>query len=165
MWKGEVISIFIRPEESQPTQEVSQVRAVPGKGLEGDYFFSLNADHNNRQDSGKEITLIEIEALEAVNREYGVAISLGESRRNIITRHVPLNHLVGKQFRIGEVSLLGLRLCEPCSHLAKLTQKQVLPSLVHRGGLRAKILEGGTIQTGDSVLLNESSIDKEVSDE
>lgn len=165
MWKGEVIGIFIRPEESQPTQEVSRVRAVPGRGLEGDYFFSLPANQDKRQASGNEITLIEIEALEAVSRDYKVSLGLGESRRNIVTRHVPLNHLIGKQFRVGEVTLLGIRLCEPCSHLAGLTEKKVLPSLVHRGGLRAKILGGGIIQTGDSVSLNESATDEEVSDE
>jgi len=153
MLKGEVIGIFIRPEESQPTQELSQVLAVAGKGLEGDYYYRLNLDQN--PDSGREITLIEIESLEAVNRDYAVALDPGESRRNILTRGIPLNHLVGKEFRVGEVSLFGIRLCEPCSHLAGLTQKKVLPSLVHRGGLRAKILIGGTIKTGDSVILIE----------
>jgi MOSC domain-containing protein YiiM len=165
MWKGEVVGIYIRPEESQPTQQLNRVQAIPGRGLEGDYFYSLDADHRKRRDSGNEITLIEIEALEAVSRDFGVALNLGESRRNIVTRHVPLNHLVGQQFRVGEVNLLGIRLCEPCSHLANLTGKQVLPSLIHRGGLRAKILDGGTIQTGDSVLLNECTDDKEVSNE
>jgi len=153
MWKGEVVGIFIRPQESQPTLELSQVHAVPGRGLEGDYFFRLNL--NQDPDSGRELTLIEIEALQAVNRDYGVALDPGESRRNILTRGIPLNHLVGKEFKVGEVTLLGIRLCEPCGHLAGLTQKKVLPALVHRGGLRARIVTEGTINTGDSVLLIE----------
>lgn len=162
MLKGEVVDIFIRPEESQPTLELSQVHAVPGRGLEGDYFFRLNLDQN--PGSGREITLIEIEALQAVNRDYDVGLEPGESRRNILTRGISLNHLVGKKFMVGEVTLLGIRLCEPCSHLAGLTQKKVLPSLVHRGGLRAKILTEGTIHTGDSVLLIERTQEMEVSD-
>lgn len=164
MWKGEVIGIFIRPEESQPTQEVNRVRAVQGRGLEGDYFFNLPADQDKRSDSGREITLIEVEALQAIYRDYNVALERGESRRNILTRGIHLNYLVGKEFKVGEATLLGIRLCEPCSHLARLTQKKVLPSLVHRGGLRAEILTGGTIQTGDTVYIVEHSSEKEVLD-
>lgn len=159
MWKGEVVGIFIRPVESQPTQEVVHVRAVPGRGLEGDYFCEQIRDHASPSRSDQEITLIEIESLESVYREYDVALTMGESRRNIITRQVPLNSLIGKQFRIGEITLQGIRLCEPCSHLAELTQKKVLPSLVHRGGLRAKILNEGTLHTGDPVLPIEHALD------
>lgn len=159
MWKGEVVGIFIRSVESHPTQEVDRVRAVPCRGLEGDYFYTQITDQASQLGSDQEITLIEIESLESVYREYDVALTMGESRRNIITRHVPLNNLVGKQFKIGEVTLQGIRLCEPCSHLAELTQKKVLPSLVHRGGLRAKILNEGTLQTGDPVLPIEHALD------
>lgn len=162
MWKGEVVNIFIRPEESKPTQEISQVHAVPGKGLEGDYFFHRKIDKS--PDTGWEITLIEIEAIQAVNRDDDVPLSPGESRRNILTRGIPLNHLVGKEFMVGEVTLLGIRLCEPCSHLAGLTQMKVLPALIHRGGLRAKLLTEGIIRRGDSVLLVERTHEKEVSD-
>jgi MOSC domain-containing protein YiiM len=115
-------------------------------------------------DTGWEITLIEIEALQAIHRDYDVPLNPGESRRNILTQGIPLNHLVGKEFMVGEVSLLGIRLCEPCAHLAGLTQKKVLPALVHRGGLRAKLLTEGIIRRGDSVLLVEHAQEKEVSD-
>jgi MOSC domain-containing protein YiiM len=98
------------------------------------------------------VTLIEIEAIEALERDYGVKLSPGDARRNIVTRGVALNHLVGKEFRVGEVVLRGIRLCEPCQHLVQLTgQEKVLPGLVHRGGLRAQVVKGGVIRVGDAV--------------
>jgi len=95
--------------------------------------------------------LISIEALEALKRDYGIAIDAGDSRRNIVTRGVPLDHLVGREFTVGSVSLQGMRLCEPCGHLEKLTQEGVRAGLVHRAGLRAHILTEGTIRPGDPV--------------
>ena len=83
--------------------------------------------------------------------ELNVDYGLSDSRRNVVTRGVPLNHLVGKEFWIGEVKVRGLRLCEPCSHLQKLSHEKVLPGLVNRGGLRAQILTEGMIQVGDVV--------------
>jgi MOSC domain-containing protein YiiM len=97
------------------------------------------------------VTLIESEALDAVRREYGVEISAAESRRNILTEGVALNHLVGREFRIGEVRLRGVRLCEPCNHLEGLTRPGVREALVHRGGLRADVLTDGVIRPGDRV--------------
>ncbi len=147
MWQGSVISINIAPGargDGEPISSVSEVRAVAGEGLAGDRNFG-----QDRPD--REITLIEAEAIEALERESGVKLDYGDARRNIVTRNVALNHLVGREFRVGEVALLGIRLCEPCSHLAQLTHQKVLPGLVHRGGLRAKILNDGTIRVGDSV--------------
>jgi MOSC domain-containing protein YiiM len=95
--------------------------------------------------------LIEAEAIEAMKRELNVDYGLSDSRRNVVTRGVPLNHLVGKEFWIGEVKARGLRLCEPCSHLQKLSHEKVLPGLVHRGGLRAQILTEGLIRVGETV--------------
>lgn len=152
--KGEILSIYIRPEPGQSMLAMDQVRAVPGRGLEGDYYYS-NATSANLQDSSRELTLIELETLQAAKRDYELTLELGESRRNLITRNVPLNHLVGKEFLVGEVRLMGLRLCEPCSHLASLTNKPVVKPLVHRGGLRAKILSEGFIRVGDSITIPE----------
>jgi MOSC domain-containing protein YiiM len=95
--------------------------------------------------------LIEAEAIEALRQEFKIEFGLGESRRNVVTRGVPLNHLVDREFWIGEVRVRGLRLCEPCSHLQKLSNEKVLPGLVHRGGLRAQILTEGMIRIGESV--------------
>ncbi len=151
--KGFVISIYIRPKANAPTVAVEHVRAVPGKGLKGDYYFRKAGSSAGRVRTGpdREITLIEIEALEALKRDYGIELGPGEARRNVLTRGVALSHLVGRTFQVGEVHLRGIRLCEPCGHLAELTGKEVRPGLVHRGGLRAQILTEGEIRVGDSV--------------
>src|SRR6185312_4735262 len=91
----------------------------------------------------REVTLIEEEALAGMAREYEVLLPPAQARRNLLTRGVPLNHLVGQTFRVGNVVLRGIRLCEPCGHLQKLTCKGVLKGLLHRGGLRAQIVQGG----------------------
>jgi MOSC domain-containing protein YiiM len=151
MSKGTVVAIYVRPARSAPTQAVNEARAVPGRGLEGDRHFADSGMDPNRANASREVTLIEAEAMEALARDYSLEIGLGESRRNIVTRDVALNHLVGREFRVGEVILRGIRLCEPCSHLQDLTQHDVLPGLVHRGGLRAQILTQGMIRPGDRV--------------
>jgi MOSC domain-containing protein YiiM len=131
-------------------QSVEQVRAVAAKGLEGDrYFLGTGTFWKPKPDY--EVTLIEVEALEALRRDYGIPLEPGEARRNIVTRGVALNHFVGREFQIGEATLRGLRLCEPCAHLERLTQPDVIRGLTHRGGLRAQILSGGTIKVGDRV--------------
>jgi MOSC domain-containing protein YiiM len=126
------------------------VVAIPGAGLEGDrYATKLGTFYKPEPDY--ELTLIEAEAVEALRRDYQVDLAAGDARRNIVTRNVPLNHLVGKDFAIGDVRIRGIRLCEPCDHLQKVTGKPVLKGLLHRGGLRAQILTPGTIRVGDAV--------------
>ena len=150
MFEGTVISISISPNAEGAMQSVEEVRAVPGKGLEGDrYFFKQGTFYKPQPD--RELTLIEAEAIEALRNEFQVEYDLSASRRNVVTRGVPLNHLVGKEFWIGDVKARGLRLCEPCSHLQRLSHPKVLPGLVHRGGLRAQILSEGTIRVGATV--------------
>ena len=97
------------------------------------------------------MTLIESEALDAASREAGLGFLPEDSRRNIITRGVRLNDLVGQEFQVGSVKLRGVELCEPCAHLAQLAGKPILRSLVHRGGLRADILSDGVIHVGDRI--------------
>lgn len=151
MRKGELISIYITPESGKPMLSQTEVLAVPGLGLDGDRFFNRPGIKSKKNDPGREVTLIEIEAIEALRRDYDINFGLGDSRRNLVTRDVPLNHLVNREFFVGEVLLSGIRLCEPCSHLAKLTHEEVLPALVHRGGLRAQILTEGIIRVGDEI--------------
>lgn len=151
MWQGSVEAIHIVREAARPLEAVPEVRAVPGRGLEGDRYFHRAGTYSNHPGSGREVTLIEAEAIEAVGRESGIALAPGASRRNITTRGVPLNHLVGRRFRVGDVLLEGTRLCEPCTHLEGLTRKGILAALVHRGGLRTQILTGGTIRVGDAI--------------
>ncbi len=151
MWKGEVVAIHVAAAAKGSMVSVTEVRAVPGKGLEGDRYFSKVGTYSNNPSSGRDVTLIEIEAIEALKRDYGIELFPGDSRRNIVTRGVQLNHLVGQEFKIGEVTLCGTRLCEPCAHLQKLTQQGVMRGLVHRGGLRTEIITGGIIRVGDKI--------------
>ncbi len=150
MFLGSVVAIHIAKAAEEAMTSVYEVRAVPGKGLEGDRYFT-QAETLSKLEPDREVTFIEIEALEGMRQECGVALAQGDSRRNIVTRGVPLNHLVGREFAVGEVRVRGLRLCEPCSHLARLTQQGVLPGLVHRGGLRAQIMTEGKIHAGDAI--------------
>jgi MOSC domain-containing protein YiiM len=151
MWQGTVTAIHIVGEATQPMQSVPEVRAVPGRGLEGDRYFRKVGTYSQHPGSGREVTLIEAEAIEALAGEAGIELPPGASRRNIMTRGVQLNHLVGRRFRVGEVVLEGRRLCEPCTHLEGLTRTGVLAGLIHRGGLRTIIVTGGTIRVGDIV--------------
>jgi MOSC domain-containing protein YiiM len=155
MWDGKVESIFIAKAAEAPMEAVAGVRAVPGAGLEGDRYF-LKQGTFFKPEPDFELTLIEAEALEAMKNEYKIEVTSSQSRRNIVTRGVPLNHLVGKDFQIGEVRIHGIRLCEPCSHLQKLTDREVIKGLRHRGGLRAQILSEGVLKPGDTVMLSAS---------
>jgi MOSC domain-containing protein YiiM len=150
MWNGTVESIHIASTAEGPPQSVSLAEAVPGAGLEGDrYALKLGTFYKPAPDH--ELTLIEAEAIEALRRDYQVELAVGDARRNIVTRNVPLNHLVGREFAIGEVHIRGIRLCEPCDHLQRVTGKSVIKGLLHRGGLRAQILTQGTIRVGDVI--------------
>jgi MOSC domain-containing protein YiiM len=150
MWNGRVESIHIASAPKEPMETRDQVVAIPGVGLEGDrYALKLGTFYKPEPD--RELTLIEAEPVEALRRDYKIELAAGDARRNIVTRGVPLNHLVGREFRIGDVLIRGLRLSEPCDHLQKVTGKQLIKGLCHRGGLRAQILTQGTIRIGDSV--------------
>jgi MOSC domain-containing protein YiiM len=160
MWEGNVISIHVAPEASAPMQSITEVRAFPGSGLEGDRycagtgFYSKTSSHG-----GREVTLIEIEAVEALlggvvnaaGERLGIKLAAGDTRRNIATSGVPLNHLVDREFWVGAVLMRGTRLCEPCKHLDDLTQRGVMSGLIHRGGLRAQIFNEGVIRVGDAM--------------
>jgi len=148
---GEVVSIQIAPEATVPLQSVEQVRAVAGLGLEGDRYYHRRGTYSAKPDPSREATFIEIEALEALRRDYDLDLSPLESRRNIVTRGVALDHLVGREFRVGEAIFRGIRLCEPCTHLEQVSGKKVRTGLVHRGGLRAQILRSGLVRLGDTV--------------
>lgn len=131
---------------------VTEATALAGIGLEGDRYATRTGSFSTKPKPGRQITLIEAEAIEALERELGLTLAPGETRRNLVTRGVALNHLVGRDFTVGGVRLRGHELCEPCASLARMTAKpQILPGLTHRGGLRAEILEGGVIRVGDPV--------------
>lgn len=148
---GTILSIHIAPTAAAPMQSIASVQASVGKGLDGDRYAAQLGTYSNHAGNGRQVTLIEIEALEALQREYQVALDPGLSRRNIVTRGVALNHLVDQEFRIGTALLRGMRLCEPCLHLERFSVKGAMRGLVHRGGLRAEVIEGGIIRVGDLI--------------
>jgi len=148
---GRLEAIFISPKAAAPMRGVGEALAVAGRGLEGDRYFERQGTWWKIDKPDREITLIEAEALEAFSRESGILLATAESRRNLLTRGVALNPLVGKTFRVGGVELEGIKLCEPCAHLEKLTKKKVASGLAGRGGLRARVVKGGAIRVGDEV--------------
>jgi MOSC domain-containing protein YiiM len=131
---------------------VDPARAVAGRGLEGDRYYEGKGFYSDHPAPIREVTLIEEETIEALRRDHNLVLSPGVTRRNILTHGVPLNHLVGREFRVGEATLRGVELCEPCKHVVDVTGiKSLLPTLVHRGGLHAQILSGGLIRAGDPI--------------
>jgi MOSC domain-containing protein YiiM len=160
MWEGNVVSIHLATEASAPMQSIAEVRAFPGRGLEGDRYFAGTGFYSKKSShGGREVTLIEIEAVEALfggvlnaeGERFGIKLAAADTRRNIVTSSVPLNHLVDREFWVGPVLMRGTRLCEPCKYLDDLTQHGVMSGLIHRGGLRALILSEGVIHVGDTV--------------
>ena len=148
---GSVESIYIAADAEGETLPVGEIRAIAGQGLEGDRYFAGGGTFFDERKTGQDITLIEAEAIEALARVHGIQLGPGESRRNVMTRGIGLNDLVGRRFTVGEVECVGRRLCDPCSHLEGLTQPGVLKGLVNRGGLRADVVIGGRIAIGDAV--------------
>jgi hypothetical protein len=147
---GSVEGIYIAPEAEAPAQAVDEVHTVAGQGLEGDRYFTGDGTFFEERKNGQDLTLIEAEALEDLTRD-GIELGPGEARRNLVTRGIALNDLVGHRFAVGEVECIGQRLCDPCSHLQRLTKPRVLRGLANRGGLRADIVMGGRIAVGDEV--------------
>ena len=146
---GEVAAIYIATEKTGPMRSVQVATAIAGKGLDGDRYAAGAGTFTPTSSRlrGYDITLIESEVLERITP----MLAPGESRRNLVTRGIDLNALVGKEFGIGPVRALGQRLCEPCVHLQRLTRPGVVADLVHRGGLRADLLTGGEIRVGSKI--------------
>lgn len=151
--QGVVESIWVTTAAGQPMTGQAEVLAVAGRGLEGDRYSTGQGYYSNKPTpgGGREVTLIEAEVLESLEREHGIRFEQRECRRNVVTRGIRLPELIGKRFRIGEVLCEGVRICEPCVYIEGLTGKPVNEPLVHRGGLRANVLESGTLRLGDSV--------------
>jgi MOSC domain-containing protein YiiM len=150
---GTVESIHIAARAEEPTDAVEAVSVVAGRGIEGDRYFREggNGTFHEADKHGQDLTLIEAEAIEGLAADTGIELAPGEARRNVVTRGVRLNDLVGRRFTVGEVEAVGNRLCDPCSHLQRVTQPGVLKGLANRGGLRADVVRGGAIRVGDEV--------------
>jgi MOSC domain-containing protein YiiM len=150
---GRVAGIYITPNKGQPTISMEQVHAIPGKGIEGDRYFNLTVNPKGQPDPGRQITLFEMEVVEFLQENEGIPIKPEQTRRNIATRGIALNQLVGRDFYVGDIHLRGVRLCEPCQYLADLTDTRVLSAMVHQGGLRADILSEGIIHLNDRITI------------
>lgn len=149
--RGAVVSLHIAPAGAAPVVSMGEIQVIAGKGLEGDRYYLKTGTYSKTPGTGRAVTLIEIEAIEALRREYQIDIDAARSRRNIVTQGVALNHFIDRDFAVGEAVLRGTRLCEPCAHLEKLTTKGVMRGLIHRGGLRADVVRGGFIRVGDVI--------------
>jgi MOSC domain-containing protein YiiM len=143
---GTVEAIFVTAESGGEPRRQRTVDAVAGRGLRGDRYFT-----DCETSTGDDVTLIEREAVAAIRRESNIELAPGEHRRNVETRNVALNHLVGERFRVGDAVCRGVELCEPCSYLQNMTEDGVLRALLHRGGLRAEVVESGTISQDDRI--------------
>jgi MOSC domain-containing protein YiiM len=151
MQSGVVEAIYLGPDPHERLRSVERMRAVAGQGLEGDRYFKGDGTFYKPAKDGQDLTLIEAEAIEGLSREAGIELDPGEARRNVVTRGLALNDLVGRSFRVGEVECIGRRPCDPCRHLERLTQPGVLKGLANRGGLRADVVRGGWISVGAPV--------------
>jgi MOSC domain-containing protein YiiM len=151
MSRAAIVSIHIASAEGEPTFPVDEIRAVEGRGLEGDRYFTLSGKFSKRHKPERDVTLIEAEALEALALDHGIELGLGDSRRNIVTRGVSLNDLVGREFAVGDAVFKGIKLCHPCAYLESMTKDGVREGLKNRGGLNAQIVSGGMIRPGDPI--------------
>ena len=150
-WKGELLHIHIADAGSRPMRALDETRLVPGLGIEGDRYAKRNGTYSDRHNADREVTLMEFETLEALARDHGIALAAHEHRRNLTTRGVPLNHLVGHSFRVGDCVLHGERLNVPCRYLEDLLGKKVFKPLLNRSGLNCRIERGGTIRPGAAI--------------
>jgi uncharacterized protein YcbX len=147
-----VVGIYTTPTAGSALRSVSQARLETGKGLVGDrYHAAVGTFSTQVMAADAEITLIESEEIDRFNSSQPTAHAPGEFRRNVVTRGVRLNDLVGRRFWAGSALLEVKRLCEPCGHLARLLVPAVVDGMVHRAGLRAQFLSGGSVSVGDEI--------------
>ena len=151
--RGEVVGIYISEVKTGPMQSLVAATALPGRGLAGDRYAAKVGTFTPRSDRlrGYDLTLIESEVLDRVALSDGSHLTAEEARRNVVTTGIDLNALVGQEFWIGSVRVIGQRLCEPCVHLQRLTKPGVVAAFAHRGGLRTDILTDGEIRLGDAI--------------
>ena len=156
VWQGSVGEIFVAPESAAEMVPLTEVRAFADRGLEGDRFFHDSWNAVNRSD--KAVSLIEDEVLQLAAQELGVAAIGQKTRRNIVTRGVPLIELLHREFTVGGVLMRGIRLFEPCGHLVKVSKLPgIFKALDHRSGLKAAILSDGAIRVGDKIVLESAA--------
>ena len=151
---GKIAKLLISKDTQSDMLNVNQIVLEIVKGIFGDRYYNQEGTFSNKGEiePDRDVTLIEIEKIDALNKENDLNITAEDFRRNIVVSNCDLNSLVGKEFQIGEVVLKGLRLCEPCKYLSnKLDNEKVLSQMVHKAGLRAQIIKGGSIDLNSQV--------------
>jgi MOSC domain-containing protein YiiM len=156
---GVVEGIFIADRSGQPMHSVPEVVGEARRGLLGDrHCRPADASPPAPDDEVNDVTLVEAEVLESLRDEHGIELRGDETRRNVLTRGVRLNDLIGQRFTVGGMLCEGVEICQPCAHMQKKVGKPVLKPLVHRGGLRARILASGTLHVGDRIAAVEAAL-------
>ena len=149
---GTVEAIHTALASGVPMVPRDRVVAIAGVGLEGDRYATRNGHWSANLGVDRDITLVEAEVIEDLAATDGIVLTPGQTRRNVTTRGIRLNDLVGRRFRVGDAVCEGTRLCEPCQYLTDLLAQPILRPLVHRAGLRARIVEGGDIAIGAEIV-------------
>jgi MOSC domain-containing protein YiiM len=152
-WTGVVRYLHIAPRAFLPMKSFPQLSLVAGKGIDGDRYRigKETGFYSEKPEEGRQITLFEIETLEALARDSKITLLPEEHRRNVTVQGVPLNHLVGRKFWLGEALLEATRLSVPCRHIEEITGKSIFDPLINRSGLNCRILQGGVVRVGDPV--------------
>ena len=152
-WLGTVAHLHITARAFLPMRGMEAIELVAGRGILGDRYMLGTEDgfYSAKPEDGRQITLFEEEALECIRRDHGIELLPEEHRRNVTTRGVPLTHLVGRRFKLGDCLLEATRLSIPCRHIEEILEKPVFDPMVHRSGLNCRILEGGTVRVGDAI--------------
>lgn len=152
-WTGVVRHLHITPRAFLPMRAMPSITLVAGKGIEGDrYMIGSEAGfYSHKPEEGRQVTLFELETLTALQRDHRIELGPEEHRRNVTVEGVPLTHLVGRRFWLGETLLEATRLSIPCRHIEEITGKAIFDALINRSGLNCKIIQGGVVNVGDVV--------------
>ncbi len=152
MAEGRIEHLFLTAAMSQPMTAQPTLTAIAGKGVQGDRYSTAKGTYSKKPEPGRQITLLEGEVLDWLKSEHGLTVRPEESRRNVVTRGIELNPLVGEEVMVGSVRVMVHRLCQPCRYIEKLLgQPNLYEHWWDKGGLRCEILDGGTIKIGDKV--------------
>jgi MOSC domain-containing protein YiiM len=151
VFTGKIVALCSVPRSFLPMRSFGELMLEAAVGVVGDRYALRRGFYSDRHHDGRQVTLFESEALEAIERDYKISLAPTEHRRNITTQGVPLNHLVGKRFSVGSALLEGVMLSVPCRHIEQITGKEVFNAMVHRSGLMARIVRGGPVRVGDLI--------------
>ena len=149
---GSVVALFTVDRRAAPMKKVEQLSAIPGRGIEGDRYFLGTGTYSKSPQPGRQVTLIKSEILESLKDKFGITVKPEESRRNVLTRGIEINDLIGAEFFVGTVRLRAHRITQPCLYLEKLLdQPGLYKELWDNGGISCEILSDGVIKEGDII--------------